>query len=487
MAFTRNLARSISGGVLAAFAACSVFEPPDAVDASAAGGAAGDASVDVASGGQAGSGGKSGSGGSSGGGAGGAGGGSGGVGGDAGPGGPWWPRTTADGCESAGVPKATDRPKASDPGDSVGPIYLATSRMRFGSAKDDDALSADKDAWTEIGFDMDESCTNSPTCSVDGGLVAEHACKNSLLVPFDGKQCRDNQIGKLLPVAALSPQVGPLFGVTEPNWNCAMHRGELAVIFKVSDYNGKPNDAAVRLDVYTSTGLQTMQNWTCTSGPNGTVPSDWYKQAPWLHTAHWKVAQRSVSFAAPDAGVEVPNSKYADPAAFVRDGYLVAQLPAGTEYWLDGERAHVPGFRLQLHRAVLLGKLAKQLDGTWSLAGGSISGVVLPTEILSAFREIGFCKNMCAAYDNVVGYLNTNQDTLSSTSDKLPGTPCDSLSIGIAFEARQATATAADVEPVKDPVDCPSPKHPLAPKHGCVCPDPKVGGPCVFAEGGTDG
>jgi hypothetical protein len=153
--------------------------------------------------------------------------------------------------------------------------------------------------------------------------------------------------------------------------------------------------------------------------------------------------------------------------------------------WLNGERSHVAGFRLLLHRSVTLGKLAKQLDGTWKLTQGTMGGVVLPSEILGSFREIGFCENMCDAYLSVLQYLNTNQDAISSTSAKLPNTPCNSLSIGIGFEARQAMATSVDVEIAKDPVDCPTPKHPLAPQHGCTCPPPGVGGPCVPPDGGS--
>ena len=451
---------------------CSVFEPPGATSDAGT-------NADSALGGGAGVGGSAG-------GSAGQDSGSGGTPSDSGPGGPWWNTQSKDGCQSVGVPTSADRPANSDPGAAIAPVYLATTRLRFGSANDDSALTPNDKAWLDIGLDVDLSCTNSSTCSVGGNLVEEHACKNDLLVPFDGTQCRDNQIGKLYPVAALSPNVGPLFGVTEPNWNCALHRGEFGVIFKVSDYNGKPNDTSVRVDVYTSIGLQTLQNWTCTDGPNGSVPADWFNQAPWLHTAPWKIAENSLDLSGTPSGNEVPPSKYADPAAFVRDGYLFARLPPATEFWLDGERAHVPGFRLLLHRSVLIGKLEKAQDGTWKLLEGTLAGVVLPTEILGSFRELGFCENMCVAYSNVVAYLNTNQDTLSTTSAKLPDTACNSLSIGIGLEARQATATAADVEKAKAPVDCPTPKHPLAPQHGCVCPDPKVGGPCVLPDAGTD-
>jgi hypothetical protein len=451
---------------------CNVFEPPELRDdgggaSAGAGGASGGGGI----GASAGTGGSAGSSAHSG------------SNGDAGPAENWWAHTTADGCLSAGVPKASDRPSASG-GTSLPPIQLATSRMRFGSADDDKPLTGNPAAWQEIGFDIDESCTASETCTADGEPIVEHACKNSLLIPFDGKQCRDNQIGNLFPVAALSPIVGPLFGVTEPNWNCALHRGELTLFLKVSDYDGQPNDSSVRVDLYTSTGLQALPNWTCTSGPEGSVAPDWFNQAPWLHIEHWKIAQRSIALNAQNPPPELPDSKYADVAGFVRDGWLFAQFPAATELWLNGERGHVPGFRLQLHRAVMVGKLGKAQNGTWTLTQGTFGAVVLPSEILGSFREIAFCENMCDAYDSVVQYLNTHQDALSGTSEKLPDTPCNALSIGIAFEARQATATAADVEEVDPPVDCPPPKHPLVPQHGCVCPA-TGGGPCMPPDAGT--
>ncbi len=475
--------RFLLASAATAAVACSVFEPPSATgDGGATGGSGG------ATGGSGGIGGVDG-GGSAGIDASAGAGGTAGTGGSAGSGGaptgPWWPYQNTEGCQSAGVPSDKDRPASPGTGTDQS-IVLALSRMRFGSAADDAALTPDPNAWQDIGFDIDKSCTASATCSVGDALLQESACKNSVLVPFDGNNCRDNQIGKLFPVAALSPQVGPLFGISEPDWNCALWRGEFSVILKISGYNGQTNDDSVRVDVYTSTGLQSLPNWTCTSGAEGGVPGNWHNQAQWLTTQHWTIAQRSIALNAVDAGTTLPDAKYADPAAYVRNGYLFASLPAGTEIWLDGERAHVPGFRILMHRGLLVGKLGKQQDGTWKISQGTIGGVVLPTEILNSFREIGFCQNMCQDYQNVVGYLNTNQDTLSSTDAKLPNTPCDSLSIGIGFEALQATADATDVVKVQDPVDCPQPANPLAPRQGCVCPDPKVGGPCVLPEGGAD-
>ncbi len=466
------LFRSLLVSAASIAVACSVFEPPSG---------AADGGPDSSAGGGGGIAGGGGAGGTD------ASAGTGGTAGaDAGPVGPWWPYTNADSCQSEGVPSDSDRPTTGSGGAS-NTITLAFSRLRFGDSKDDPQLTPDSNAWQDIGFDLDKTCTGSNTCkTADGGTVQEQACKNDTLLPFDGHKCRDNELGKLFPIAALSPQTA-LFGFSELDWNCSLWRGEFSLILRVSDYNGQPNDDSVRVDLYTSIGLKTLPNWTCTSGVDGGVPNTWSNQPQWLKSQHWTVAKRSIALNATDAGTDLPISKYADPAAYVRNGYLFARLPSGTEFWLDGQRAHVPGFRILLRRAVLVGKLSKQQDGTWKISNGTIGGVVLPSDVLKGFREIGFCENMCTDYQTVTGYLNTHQDSLSTTSQKLPNTPCDSLSIGIAFEALEATADAGDLVSVQSPVDCPEPSNPNAPRQGCVCPDPSVGGPCVLPDGGADG
>src|ERR1041385_1279881 len=47
----------------------------------------------------------------------------------------WWPHKTADGCDSAGVPKDGDRVK-SDPGGSINPLYFAMNHFRLGAVDD---------------------------------------------------------------------------------------------------------------------------------------------------------------------------------------------------------------------------------------------------------------------------------------------------------------------------------------------------------------
>ena len=402
---------------------------------------------------------------------------------DGGPTGPWWPYTNQHGCASAGLPARSDRPAASDPGSDLQPIYLAISRLRMGTTKDDLALTPDDNAWQDIGFDFDKLCTRSTTCEVDQMQVSDKSCANSFLTPFDGNQCRDNEIGKLLKVASMSPTVGEFYGMTERDWNCEIYRGGFTIIFKISGYNGKINDRDVRLDMYTSTGLQKLPTWTCRATIDAPLSTDWFNRASWINSDAWKIAQRSIDIAAPTPADpnELKNSVAADVAAYVRGGYLYAELPDGAEFWLDGENTAVPGTRQIMHRAVLVGQLLRGQDDLWTIDHGIIEFVTSPGEMLQSFQEIGYCDNMCEGFFQLRNYLNTHQDTLTGTSETLPNTPCNGLSIAFDWKARQATALSKDVVPVQAPVQCPQPRHPAAPRQGTSCD----GGPSTDAATDT--
>jgi hypothetical protein len=383
--------------------------------------------------------------------------------------GPFWRTVNEHGCEVAGLPSHADRPVTSDPGEDLPPIYLAQTRIRIGAVSDDPGLSDNPEAWRDIGFDLDGVCTSSATCEVDEALVNEKACANSIVLPFDGNQCRDNEIGKIFNVAASSPSVGSFFGFSERDWNCEMHRGGFSIIYKISGYNGQLNDRNVRVDHYTSIGLRELPAWNCRERIDAPLEENWHLRAPWLPTSRWLIIERSIDPAAPDSGDELPNAKAADPSAYVRNGYLVAQLPPGVDNWVNGQRTPVPGFRLVGHRMTIVAKLERREDQTWAIGEGTVSFVTRPQDVIAGFREIGYCENMCQSYDQVVGYLNTHQDALIGTNELLPDTPCNSLSFGMDFRARQITAKAADVVQGEQPVECPEPRHPDAPRQSCDC------------------
>jgi len=490
-------------------AACSVFQPPVSHDTSGAktggssnGSGGADGGVHVTTNGGAGgtaqheagaeTGGK-GMGGS--GGSGGGGGGSASLdasteGGVSGPTGPWWPHKTADGCESAGMPTANDRVK-SDPGATISPIYLAMNRFRIGAVDESPVpnnpgltyLTPDPNAWKSIGMDIDGVCTRSATCEVNDKLVDDRACANSQTVPFDGNDCIDNSIGNIFNIAATAPSIGKWFGLSENDWNCEMWRGGFSNVFKISNYNGQYNDDSVTLDLYTSTGLQTLPQWSCRTTIDQPLATDWYTHAPWIQKEHWIISQDSISLSADPEGTEVPDSKWQDPAAYVRGGWLVAQFPDASWLWFDGERTPVPGFREIIHRGVVAFQLVQDpQSGLWSMQNGTLAFVATPNEMLEGFSQLGFCANMCGTFATVKDYLNTYQDSLSTSSPAPNTTACNALSYGMVFRGAQISADASDVTQTQPFTTCPQPRHPDAPRQGCTCSSD--GSTCTLADAG---
>ena len=383
---------------------------------------------------------------------------------------------------------------SSDPGATIAPLYFAMNRFRLGAVdeKPDPAnmsltyLPPDPDAWKSIGFDQDSACTNSATC-VDKNdmLIKETACANSETIPFDGNDCIDNSIGKLFNIAATAPSVGEWFGMTENDWNCEMWRGGFSVIFKVSNYNGQYNDDSVTVDLYTSTGLKTLPQWSCRTKIDQPLATDWNAHAPWPTKAHWIISQDSISLAADpnSTGTDVPDSKWQDRTAFVRGGWLVVQFPDNSWFWFDGERTPVPGFREIMHRSIMAANLVHDLQSDiWRLDQGTIAYVAKPGEMLEGFSQMGFCENMCGTFNTVRDYLNTYQDSLSNDSNAPPDTQCDALSFGTVFRAAQVTADKNDVLPTKPFTTCPQPAHPDAPRQGCKCS--ADGSSCSLPDGG---
>lgn len=488
-----NVVVACASSALIIASACSVFEPPilDGIGSGGSGqsgnenggsgpgsgggtAAGGDASVGGTSSG--GAGGEQASGGAA----------SGGVSVEAGTGGapstePFWIIQNEHGCEVPRRPTYDDRPAQSDPGPDLDPIVFAIYRARHGSTADDVELSPDFNSWQTIGFDMDGKCTNSSSCEQPNQEpLVETRCKLGAAVPFDGLGCIDNAVGKIFNIGATTETVGQYFGLTEQDWNCELHRGGFTTIIKISNYNGKLNDRDVRVDQYVSVGLQIPQNWTCRDTIDAPLEPNWWTHAPWLNTRHWKIARRSIDPADESTGDHLPNAIVSDSVAFVRNGYLVAKFPEASEFWWNGENTPVPGFRDVMRNPISVAKIVRKQDLTWELEDGILASVVKPGDMVLGFKEMGFCENMCSAFDQLKNYFNNAQDVLTDLSQDLPNTPCDALTIAIEFQARQATADRGDIVDVREPIECPEPRHPKAPRHGCTC----VNGRCETPDGG---
>ena len=208
-------------------------------------------------------------------------GGTGGTGGSAGTGNPdksWWKGTNecplddfdqsviacgvdGTGCVSAGMPSADDRGKTDAAGADEPPIILAFSRIRFGAALDDEALTKNGDAWRDIGFDQDGSCTNSATCREfdeaapeddSGDMIADQACENPYATPPDGNDCRDNVIGSLFTIAATSPICSKS---ARKAWALPMFTGRMPALVQACSKRGSLRRMCFRYAAFVAAGL----------------------------------------------------------------------------------------------------------------------------------------------------------------------------------------------------------------------------------------
>lgn len=352
----------------------------------------------------------------------------------------WW--SGYDGtCLSVGAPRASDRPGARTSDSSLPPIYLAIRTLRLGSLDLDNQLS--QTAWQDIGLDLDGVCTSSPTCATDNPIVS---CKPTMsAVPYDGNHCRDNTFGRLEVQAATIPELGGKYGLNDDAFNCGLCTGAYNFIIRITGYNGTANDDKVRLDFYPSPGLETVLPWSCKSG-------DWRIHPCFMPDSPWLIRDTAVT--QPRGGPDLPDAVLADDAAYVRDGYLVAQLPPNALIWfpsIKGRKDDVAAaFPLTFSSGVIVGRLHKGQDGTWTVDDGTIGGRSRESDIIKGFRLIGFCESD-PNYGLMLGFLHANLDILSSGAND-PNTTCDAISVGIGFTATQAVA--GKLAHVDDLVEC---------------------------------
>ena len=204
-------------------------------------------------------------------------------------------------------------------------------------------------------------------------------------------------------------------GLSEEVINCGIWNGAYNIIAKISGYNGTDNDESVRIDFYASPGLEMDTGWECPLADFESVYPRWRVSSPWLVA----LDDLAEPFVAPG---ELPNSKYADAAAFVANGYFVARLPDGAPLNLAGDNFAFPGFNLRIQKGLWTGRIEKAQDGTWLVKDGLSVGRVLKPDLVNSFKEIGFCEDQGIFFDTLNTYVDENADVLADGStDPTPG------------------------------------------------------------------
>lgn len=348
----------------------------------------------------------------------------------------WWSGKDDRGCFSARMPTPADRPPPG-PGGDVGPITLAVQSMRLGSLNEQGGV--DPNAWQDMGFDLDGTCTGSDTCE---GADSPPSCAPPVpQISVDGHNCRDNTFGRLEYTANLVPEIARKYGLSDDAFNCALCVGHYNFVIRVTGYNGQPNDDQVRVDLYPSPGLERPLPWDCASG-------DWKNHPCWMSDMPWTVQDDAVVDGRP--GPQLGDAKLFDPAAYVRDGYIVTQLPDDTLFWFPGYNALVVAYPLRFHKGTVAGKLSRGADGVWRITDGTIAGRIKAVDAVKGLRLIGFCEQD-PNYGLMADFVGKNLDVLADAR-KDPNVTCDAMSLGITFNALQATA--GKLAPVEPPVEC---------------------------------
>ncbi len=354
----------------------------------------------------------------------------------------WWSKQRSDGCISAGVPTPEQRPSATG-SNEIPPIYLAVRDMALGSL--DRNGDPTDEAWKDLGFDLDGLCTGSDTCP---DSTDPQPCQ-PVVPAADGRYCRDNTFGRLEDEAVAVQGLGKEFGLSNDGFNCALCKGDYNFLIRISGWNGEPNDNNVRLDLYPSPGLETPQtSWQCDL--NSAIGA-------WKTNPCWKRGDKfTVEVGSYDGDIQpgqpLPNAKINDPTGYVRDGYIIAQLPADALFWFPGDSA-ARAYPLKIQRGVIAAKLVDNGDGTYSVDDGTIAGRAKKDDLISAFEDLGLCDGhpLYTLMKSSVGFAT---DSLANGTNSAEAT-CDAMGLGIGFRADAASFSETPL-PVTPLPGCPA-------------------------------
>lgn len=310
------------------------------------------------------------------------------------------------------VPEETGAPTS-----STETRTFAVNRLYLGEA--DRAGTTSPDAWKKFGYNLDSLITNvtdrnSPAlgrvCKLTTGAVAS--------THQDGEEGTDNSFGK--NVLALIKT----FNATPSNdVNDALAKGDFTIMLKTVGLTDDP--------AQTATGLSgTLLVGAKFSDQQGVVPTfspadDWPYQAE----------------------PQVPlNGAYINNGVFVNGkGGSVVKLAIG----IQGQNLN-----LTINKAFIT---FKHVPGSKSLDEGVIAGVINTEELTNGIKVMAgrISKDLCsgATLQGILDSLRQASDMLADGTQD-PSKPCDGISIGLGFTAKQVgnpTKTAPPSTPEDDP------------------------------------
>ncbi len=261
--------------------------------------------------------------------------------------------------------------------------------------------------WRTLGWNLDGRCTEPPEHPdgvdaggedpLDGWDIECVPLNTGDLPSLDGDDCRDNNYGQFISLA-----LEPLGIDIEADVRERQLQGRLALLMRVTEYNGTPNDPQVRVEVVQSVAAV----------PAGGAEGDPLR---WDGTDTFYPAANG--FTASGEPIIL------DRVAYVRESRLVMRIPPRSDFAFEGRNS---ALRLRLTGGTISGRLegdrleAAVIAGRWGVADflDDLDALgVCPDDPLRSFAETG---------------IRGSADVLSNP-ESVPGglVPCDAVSLAV--------------------------------------------------------
>jgi hypothetical protein len=307
---------------------------------------------------------------------------------------------------------------------ATGPGFSTPDNLIFAIRSMDFGENIDP-AKSEIGFDLDGSCT----CYDAPGEICKPWQPRDPLC--DGPGGRDNSFPRLL-----KQLVSYSFADDSAAISKKFNDGGYSILIRVQGWNLLPDDPDVTVSFYTSDGTLSTPEWNTKDS--------------------WTVLDSCVN----DGDIDKP--KLRDTSAYVSGGQLVAALPS---FDVNDDKVFIQlndSFGLALTGTVIVVKLNQLLDH-YALTEGTLSGRWRDKDF---FSQVGLVKN--ASFGSICkdNFLYPEIKSAFCKFADLPGNVsdatgvCSAMSMAIGFAAQEARLGAVVPASVPPASQCPAATDP---------------------------